>query len=168
MTHLDPRKLLGHLELAFILMLNLSSYSALMVYKRLFTLFCRSSHILISASEYVEADNSDESVRRTFIELLGTLAAQLRSLPDSAFETELPEMDVFYLDELEALRNNLAAALGSWTDMEDSALREAWARPRAGAKEKWRWELEALAPRLEVEGEDEDEEGEYAPVVVEA
>ena len=164
----DPKGFLGHLELAFILELYLSSYSALLVYKRLLKLFCRSSHILVSAADYLQIDDADSAVRQAYTALIDTLAAQLTALPDSAFETELPEMDLFYLDEIEVLRTNLAAAHGGWTTSEQAGLDRAWSQLRAVAREKFGWQVGALSYPIELEEDEEYEQGEYAPVIVES
>jgi A1 cistron-splicing factor AAR2 len=131
----------------------LSNYSALLIYKRFLSLLCRSS--LTTATTIL---------RKTYISLLLTLSAQLAALPESAFEAELPEMDVFYLDEIEALRGHLSEVVGGWTAAEQGKVREGWARLKAVSRKMWRWELEDLGDEEE---EDEDEQGEYAPVVVE-
>lgn len=102
-----------------------------------------------------------------YISLVETVTAQLTALPDAAFETDLPEMDVFYLDEIEALHSNLAGALGGWSDAEQNKVQEAWARLQLGAKDKWRWQLDDLSRAVGVDEEDEEEEGEDAPIVVE-
>jgi len=109
-------------------------------------------------------------IRRTSIAFVGTIAAQLAALPESAFETELPEMDVLYLDEIEALRCNLSAVLAEWTTGEQVGIREAWRKLRAIAKDQYRWKIKDLSYQMSLgeDEEDEDEEGEYAPVVVEA
>ena len=166
---LDPEKLLGNLELAFILVLYLSSYSALMVYKRILALFCRSTHILVSAGEYLSTKDTDSSLRQAYTASLDTLASQLKTLPDSAFETELPEMDVFYLEELEALRENLGTAYRRWNVEEQALLDQEWNRLRSAVKDKWGWQIATLTPPPEL-GDDDDldgEEGEYAPIIVE-
>lgn len=87
--------------------------------------------------------------------LLITLAAQIFAIPESAFDAELPEMDVWFMEELEELRS-VVATLGG--------MDEAWNGLRSVAKERFNWDVS------ELHGDDDDsdeEEGEYAPVVVE-
>jgi A1 cistron-splicing factor AAR2 len=90
-----------------------------------------------------------------------TIAAQIQSIPSGSFETELPEFDLFYLDEIESLRANLASA--PWREQVIAQ----WKRLQAAGK-TWRWDIDGLeASTRPDESDEEDEEGEYAPVVVE-
>ena len=105
-------------------------------------------------------------------ELLKTLRVEIEALPDGVFDTELPEMDVFYLDQLESLRKNLASAIWgeveegtTWTELERQSFKSLRNALRDSAWKKWKWDIDELSHR--VDEEDEDEEGEYAPVVIE-
>ena len=161
----DP-DLLGYLELSFVIMLNLSSFSALMVYRRLLTLFCQSSSILHVSTALLDGE-ARKGVRNMYMDLLGTVGAQLAALPASAFETELPDMDVFYLDTIASLRVNLMAAVGGWTDDEQSQVDTAWRDLQQTARGAWRWDIGPLTQASEIAEELEDEEeGEYAPTIV--
>ena len=122
----------------------------------------------MSAADYLQIDDADSAVRQAYTALIDTLAAQLTALPDSAFETELPEMDLFYLDEIEVLRTNFAAAHGGWTTSEQAGLDRAWSKLRAVAREKFGWQVGALSYPIELEEDEEYEQGEYAPVIVES
>jgi hypothetical protein len=85
---------------------------------------------------------------------------------------ELPEMDLFYLEEIEQLRTGLAS-LGGSSGKEGEKLGQAWQALKTAAK-AWGWDIGDLrrisgqsgdGPTMdEVESE---EEGEYAPQVVE-
>ena len=156
-------------------MLHLSSYSTLTVYKRFLALFCRSSDILLDPKTYLSLElRPAPTIRTWLVKLLETLAAHLAALPDGVFETELPEMDTYYLGELENLRMNIAASLARpaghciWKDAEQiRSVMDAWESLRVAAR-RWGWALGAPNPTM-VDVEDEDEEeGEYAPVVVDA
>lgn len=165
---------LAHLQLAFILLLNLSSYSALTIYQRLLTIFARSHSLLATPEKYLPPSSASSLVQQilpTYIALLNTLSAQLGALPDNAFDAELPEMDVFYFDEIESLRQGLVGGVGR----DDPDVLAAWEGLRKSAK-RWGWAISPLSGKTiaspghehEVEEEEEsEEEGEYAPQVVE-
>jgi A1 cistron-splicing factor AAR2 len=154
----DPFRLLGELQLAFIILLHLSSYSALTVYKRFLPLFTRSSSLLSSPTDYL---TSSVDVAKLYSGLVSTLAAQLQALPAGVFETELPEFDLFFLDEIESLRYNLASV--PWS----SQLMGPW-QVLHNVGQTWKWNISDLQAQVPLaEEEESDEEGEYAPVVVE-
>lgn len=170
----DPLTLLGHLQLAFILLLHLSSPSCLIVYKRLLSLLYRSANIHVHPLEHLSAPRH-AGLRALYISLIATLAAQMQVLPDGVFDTELPELDVWYNEELEALRGNISRAMGEadglWADGEArKELRAGWEEMKSVARRKFGWEigeLQSLAQLFDGVGEeDEDEDGEYAPIVV--
>lgn len=94
--------------------------------------------------------------------MVRTLATQLTSLPETAFDTELPSVDTFLQGEIEQLRRNVSAALAEpgWWGLAQRVAREWAALQRAGAR--FGWALEGLGSG----DDDEDEEGEYAPQVV--
>ena len=159
----DLMTIVAHLQMAFILLLNLSSYSALQIYQRLFTLFTRSHSLLSTPDKYLTT--TPNGVKAAYIAFLRTLSAHLLALPDEAFDAELPEMDVFYLDEIESLRQ----ALGRGVGKDDSGVQEAWEGLRESVK-RWGWTISPLSDGEAEQGEEEeesDEEGEYAPQVVE-
>lgn len=173
----NPTALLGHLQLSFILFLHLSSYSSLLTYKRILALLCQSSSFLVSPSTFLSPPRLDpnahvgEGTKTLYKELLKTLRVEIEALPDGVFDTELPEMDVFYLDQLENLRRNLAFAIWgeveegtACTEPERQSFKSLWNALRDSAWKKWKWDIDELGHR--VDEEDEDEEGEYAPVVV--
>ena len=99
--------------------------------------------------------------------MLGALSAQLAALPDGVFETELPEMDLFYLDELGYLREHLRDAMSELSDTDRNSIESAWRRLQRVAQ-RWDWRVPDLRS-METTGEEDDEteEGEYAPVIVE-
>jgi hypothetical protein len=84
---------------------------------------------------------------------------------------ELPEMDIFYLEEIEQLRTGLAN-LETAKGKDAEKLTEAWQSLKTAAK-AWGWSISDLKVASETSGAgdldetDEDEEGEYAPQVVE-
>lgn len=162
-----PRALLGTLELAFILVTEVWSFAALASYKRILGLFCRSAAAVATPETFSDGkEGFAKETRETFIALVDVLAAQIRALPDSAFTTELPDMDTFYVEELGHLGRNLGAALAEpqWWGLAKRAL-PAWERLEAATKERG-WSLAPL-PAGDEDDEEGDEEGEYAPVVVE-
>ncbi len=65
-------------------------------------------------------------------------------------------MDVFYLEQINHLREHLISAKLSPST---------WSELRSTAKAQFGWEIEDLSLNEEDE-EDEEEEGEFAPVVV--
>lgn len=153
----DPYRLLGQLQLAFILLLQLSSYGGLTVYKRILSLFTRSSSILSTPAHYMP---EGPDISGLFRAVVVAIAAQIQSIPSGSFETELPEFDLFYLDEIESLRENLSST--PWRDQVSAS----WKRLQSAGK-TWRWDIDNLDSPGPVDGSDEeDEEGEYAPVVV--
>lgn len=154
----EPLRLVGQLQLAFILVIHLSSYGALSSYKRFLSLFTRSFDLLLNPSVY---DSSPTGVSSLYVEVIQALSAQLSVIPDGSFETELPELDLFFLDEIERLRHNLIGSNPT------PGLIQAWQGLQTVTK-KWGWELESLeAEPIGAEIEESDEEGEYAPQVVE-
>jgi A1 cistron-splicing factor AAR2 len=166
--------LLGHLQLAFIILLHLSSPSCLTVYKRLLSLLCRSTNIHVHPLEHLKAPRH-APLRALCISFIAALTAQLHALPDGVFDTELPELDVWFNEELEALRGNISRAMGEaeglWADGEArKELRVGWEEMKSVARRQFGWEvgeLQSLAQLFDGVGEeDEDEDGEYAPVVV--
>jgi len=85
---------------------------------------------------------------------------------------ELPEIDLFYLEEIEQLRTGLASLAGS-SGKEGEKLRQAWQALKTAAK-GWGWDIGDLKTASEQSGAgpasdevESDEEGEYAPQVVE-
>ncbi|WVQ72384.1 hypothetical protein IAR50_001936 [Cryptococcus sp. DSM 104548] len=181
----DPMLLLGHLQLSFLILLHLSSFACLQTYKRILTLFTASPSLLQTPSHYLSPPRNDPNahvgvgIKRVFKVLVDTISSQLSALPEKVFEGELPEMDLFFLDQIEALRQNLGAALwatapsgllvsiedgAQWSEEERQDLKGRWNRLRDVAWKRWKWDVDELGHR--VEEEDEEEEGEYAPVVV--
>jgi hypothetical protein len=83
---------------------------------------------------------------------------------------ELPEMDLFYLEEIEQLRIGLSQCgiLGHpGTGEKRNGLVKAWEALQKAGK-GWGWQIEPLGGGHQGEEDDEsDEEGEYAPQVVE-
>jgi hypothetical protein len=86
---------------------------------------------------------------------------------------ELPEMDLFYLEEIEQLRMGLLnlGDVGAG-GQEVEKLKEAWQALQKAAK-GWGWDIENLksssggrAGDIVPSDDEEEEEGEYAPQVV--
>lgn len=83
---------------------------------------------------------------------------------------ELPEMDLFYLEEIEQLRTGLAN-LGEVGGQEGEKLIQAWQALQKAAKD-WGWDIDDLksssgqAEDANASDDEEEEEGEYAPQVV--
>jgi A1 cistron-splicing factor AAR2 len=115
-----------------------------------------------------------------YITSVQTLAAQLTALPEGVFDTELPELDVWLLGEIDALRNDVKTSVRSgvrervWAGEGSKAvqvikeLETAWGR-LIQAGRRYQWEIERLD--LQATGqaeldEESEEEGEYAPIVV--
>ena len=155
---IGPKRLLGELQLAFILLLHLSSFSALAAYKRLLPLFTRSKRLLIDPKAYLESSADIKAIISAFI---CAVAVQITAFPAGTFETELPELDVFYLDEIESLRSHILAAGHTTSPKIEAAWKEL---QKAGTQ--WGWSITDLSSTSAAES-DSEEEGEYAPVVVE-
>ncbi|WWC89213.1 uncharacterized protein L201_004131 [Kwoniella dendrophila CBS 6074] len=189
----DPIKLISQLQLSFILLLHLSSYSSLLVYKRILSLLCQSSTFLITPNQYLgQTSTSSKSaltittiskkVQELYKSLTETLVIQIDSIPDGTFDTELPELDSFYLDQIESLRKNLILAIKGtkdiqgWNEAVANDMRKSWKGLKIIAS-KWGWEINDLitsnsdnaynGQEDEEESEESEEEGEYAPVIVE-
>ncbi|KAK6909958.1 hypothetical protein I204_04875 [Kwoniella mangroviensis CBS 8886] len=172
----DPIKLISQLQLSFILLLHLSSYSALLVYKRILTLLCQSTAILYTPSEYSSSSTSQKEVQETFVSLVDTLASQIQAIPDGTFDTELPELDVFYLDQIDSMRKNLSGGISiskdsdKWDENAREKLGSSWTKLKEAGK-PWGWEIGDLSIDQVGQNSDDDEEseeeGEYAPVIVE-
>ena len=139
------------------------------MYQRLLTLFTRSHSLLANPQKYIPTATSN-FIHKAYTSLVHTLAVQLGALPKNAFDMELPEMDMFYLEEIEQLRTGLANL--AETDGKDAGkLGQAWQALKTAAK-GWGWDIgdlkSASQAQTEAESEDEEEEeGEYAPQIVE-
>ncbi|EKD00657.1 hypothetical protein A1Q2_05052 [Trichosporon asahii var. asahii CBS 8904] len=144
---IGPRALLGQLQLSFLLLTNVWCYAALAPYKRLLAVMCRSKLAIAQPERFPSGQANDN----------------LTSLPETAFDTELPSVDTFLLGEIEQLRQNVSAALAEpgWWGLAQRVAREWQGLQQAGAR--FGWDIEALGSG----DDDEDEEGEYAPQVVE-
>ena len=102
------------------------------------------------------------------------------ALPEGVFDTELPELDVWLLGEIDALRSNVKTSVrsgvrervwageGSKAVQSTKELETAWGG-LIGAGRRYQWEIERLDVQATHEAEldeESEEEGEYAPVVV--
>lgn len=77
-------------------------------------------------------------------------------------------MDMFYIEEIETLRDSLRLALLRWSEREKGEMEKAWVELVGVAKRSWNWSLGSLDANVDIgEDEEEDEAGEYAPQVVE-
>ncbi|KAL7421629.1 hypothetical protein Q5752_003398 [Cryptotrichosporon argae] len=161
-----PTSLIAHLQLAFVLVLYLSSSAALDVYRRFLSLLARAPTALLDPAASA-APFAPAALRRAYLALIHTLAAQLLALPDNVFDADLPEMDVFCLGEIAQLGRNVGAALAArraaWGDVAGEVERAWAALQRAGRR--WGWAIDDLGAAGGAD--DSDEEGEYAPIVVE-
>ena len=162
----DPTKVISYIQLSFILLLDLSSYSSLMVYKRFSTLVTRSSDLLSNPSAYFPSRTTHD-IASLYASFLQTLCAQLAALPDQVFESELPEMDLFFQDEIAYLRQNLGQGMSSWAEPDRIPVQSTWIELQ-GMVKRWKWNIPPIPTGPGADDEDEDEEGEYAPVIVEA
>ncbi|WWC94316.1 hypothetical protein V866_001158 [Kwoniella sp. B9012] len=173
----DPIKIISQLQLSFILLLHLSSYSALLVYKRILTLLCQSTDLLSTPSEHLSPSSTSQTkIQEAFISLVNTLASQIQIIPDGTFDTELPELDVFYLDHFESMRKNLTGAISiskdsdKWDENAREKIGSSWTKLKEAGK-PWGWEIGDLSKDQPAQNSDDDEEseeeGEYAPVIVE-
>ena len=162
-----PAALLGHLQLSFALTTNVWNFASLGAYKRIVSLFTQSPAAMAGTcpAEFdFGAGGSHAALQKIYLALLGTMTAQLKSLPPTAFDTELPDLDTFYLAQLDHLRQGLGAALAekSWWGLA-SRVASDWAALQKVGKERG-WAIEDMR----MGDEDSDaEEGEYAPMVVE-
>lgn len=140
---------------------------------------CRASSIHSTPLEYgFDSAASLAQLVDLYISAIKLLQSHLDSLPDGVFETELPELDIWYIDELEVLRGHLRRSLGETGSMwrtEESVQRvcAAWNELRGVAKRRYGWDLsELLTDKSSQKGgddsEEEEEEGEYAPIIVES
>ena len=141
------------------------------MYQRLLTLFTRSHSLLANPQTYIP-NATPSTIRKAYTSLLHTLAIQLGALPKNAFDMELPEMDLFYLEEIEQLRTGLASLSGS-SGKEEEKLGQAWQALKTAAK-GWGWDIGDLKSARVQPGDEpasdeveSEEEGEYAPQVVE-
>jgi A1 cistron-splicing factor AAR2 len=129
---------------------------------------------------YITSTGNDQSsgrtIRQLYITFIQVVTAQLAALPEGVFDTELPELDIWLLGELDALRNNLREAVrpgvaSAWSGEGNKGLQArsdvetAW-DDLIKAGQRFRWELEPLCLRDTNCDEESEEEGEYAPVVV--
>ena len=183
----EPQALIAELQLAFILVLNLSSFGALQVYKRIALLVSRSADMQARPEQYVLTPTRTDSrsprsasrtARQLYLTFLHSLSAQIAALPDGVFDTELPEMDVWLLGEIGAMRSSIRDAFampgsmwrgeGEKGRLRREELEKAWGGlVRSG--QRFGWELELLDlhnASVTVPDEESEEEGEYAPVVV--
>jgi hypothetical protein len=145
------------------------------VYQRILSLFCRSPSFVASSSTYLPSRG--KSTPNAIISLIQTLSAQLSSLPKDAFETELPELDTFFIEEFGNLRRSIGPALrtkeGSWSKQHVTHVVAAW-KDLVSACKQHGWQVESLVGPTETEAhasEDpevisDEEDGEYAPVIV--
>ncbi|GMK53906.1 hypothetical protein CspeluHIS016_0104920 [Cutaneotrichosporon spelunceum] len=161
-----PSALVGYTALAFVLVTQVWNAPSLSAYRRLVALQCR-AHTALAEPEcfpdaFPTARDAGEA-RVAALAFVDLIAAQIASLPAQAFDVELPDLDVFYQEEIEALRRGLGAALAvrEWWGLARRA-QGSWTRLRAVGRERG-WEIRPL-PQGD---EEEDEEGEDAPVVVE-
>jgi A1 cistron-splicing factor AAR2 len=141
------------------------------MYQRLLTLFTRSHSLLANPQTYIP-NSTPSTIRKAYTSLIHTLAIQLGALPKNAFDMELPEMDLFYLEEIEQLRTGLAS-LGGSSGKEGEKLGQAWQALETAAK-GWGWDIGDLKSASGQSGAgpasdevESEEEGEYAPQVVE-
>lgn len=138
------------------------------MYQRLLALFTRSHSLLANPKTYIPT-STPGAIRKAYTSLLHTIAVQLGALPKNAFDMELPEMDMFYLEEIEQLRIGLSA-LSEVGGKEEEKLGQAWQALKTAAK-GWGWDIGDLKTASQVHDEiasdDEEEEGEYAPQIVE-
>ncbi|BEI91875.1 uncharacterized protein CcaverHIS019_0406950 [Cutaneotrichosporon cavernicola] len=165
-THGGPAELLGYTALAFILVTQVWNAPALAAYRRLIALHCRAHAALAEPELFPDAFPSPEKEkgRETALAFVDLLTAQISSLPDQAFAVEVPDLDVFYLDEIEVLRRGLGAALAvrGWWGLAGKA-QASWTRLQAVGRVRG-WEI---GPLPQGDEEEDEEEGEDAPVVVE-
>lgn len=162
----DPNDLLAQLQLSYVLLLHLSSYSALIVYKRILSLLTQSSDLLVSPGTYLP-DIDTRAIGTLIFSLIETLKAQLVALPEGVFDTELPELDAYFMDELENLRLNISGASSRWAGPMRQKVETAWEDLQSKCKARWGWTIGSLSEaRLQSDEESDEEEGEYAPVIV--
>lgn len=132
--------------------------------------FCQSSDLLADPNRYLDPRYATATAQNgIWSTVLDTFSAQLRALPDTAFDAELPEMDVFLITQLESIRSNLSGKISLQPNDNHKLISSAWTRLRDVASQKFGWQLPAdigeVIPSSDLE---ELEEGEDAPVVVDA
>ena len=71
-------------------------------------------------------------------------------------------MDLFFVDEIESLRINLATLL---VESSHAKFETAW-KGLQSAGQRWSWIIQDLDAVVDSDEEEEDELGEYAPVIV--
>lgn len=177
----DPFILLGHLQLAFLLFLQLHNYSSLLVYKRLLTLCCQSSSMLVDKE--LSIDIKHDAWPSFYRDLLQTLKAQLSLLPNDFF-TDSPDagLENMLILQLVSVSQNLMSGVTSLSDADKWDIAKASEQLRKVAERRFGWQLPKWREKLDVvmptsmhqdaamidDGEsDYEEEGEDAPVVVE-
>jgi A1 cistron-splicing factor AAR2 len=182
---LDRNELLAQMQLAFILVTQLHNFSALEAYKRYISLMCRSSSTLLPESTGL---SPSEGLPLVASFLSQVLLPHLERVRQEFFEEDLPDLDVFLLEELSVLRLALRAAQRHYESASDKTsfaqAREAWYNLRQAVDTRFGWKLGGLESdeaasaqkggklhyNLLSQPDEEDEyveEGEDAPVVVE-
>jgi A1 cistron-splicing factor AAR2 len=138
----------------------------LIVYKRILSLLTQSSDLLVNPSTYLP-DIDTRAIETLNSSLAQALTAQLVALPEGVFDTELPELDAYFMDELENLRVNISAASSHWAGPVRQTVDIAWKDLQSKCKARWGWTIDGLSEaRPQSDEESDEEEGEYAPVIV--
>ena len=163
----DQKELLAELQLAFVLFVLVHNHSALETYESLLSLLCRSHYALMPESVLLPL----------FVVFVETVTAQLSFLPPDFFSTQLPSLERFLLDSLEALKRGMEDALPAYpTDhVVWKAMLDRWTRLADTTVERFGWQLGMVRGSRHrfVSTEDDGvaiedlEEGEDAPVIVE-
>ena len=142
------------MQLSFILYTLLHNFSALSIYKSLFSLLCRSTSILLppsarplsTASPYASSILTLESLP-LYASFIQIFSDQLTFLDKEFFSVQMPGLDIFLLTELDFLLVTLSDASSHWNSIGGSG-KEIW-RVLVGrwdemtriSTEKFGWEL---------------------------
>lgn len=187
----DTFKLLGLLQLSFLLFVVVHNASAMDFYRRLLVAFANSAELLNGrplAPEAQTALGPDSHVRKSTpagvglsSELLRVIEAQLRFLRPAFFAQDAPAEEDWWLSAIRTLGKTLASALAVDVTPErlpeaSSAdplvgVRTAWDKLRTTARDRFGWDVGSLSAvegseRHEADAEEEEDE-EDRPVIVE-
>lgn len=168
--------LLREAELSFLLFRYVNHASALEHWLALGSLFCHAAAQLgapapyeLHPCEWDEVRPGSASACDTHVAWMQMLARQWHALPDTIWREELADYEVRVLEDLAALRANIARGLGASAARGESAapvherLVQAW-RALSAAAQRFGWELDHV---LDEEWEASEDVGEDAPVIVE-
>lgn len=187
------KEFLAEIQLSFVLFALLHNFSSLSVYKSLFSILCRSTSLLLPPADRPPANGSPYAPTLLTLEALPLYASffsilldELAFLDDEFFSSQMPGIDIFMLNELDALCLSLSEASPHWNAVGGPGgaiwrvVVERWDKITNVTTEKFGWQLSMIKgskrhgyPGAQRTREQEDEvdledleEGEDAPVIV--